>query len=133
MKKYLDIVRNVLYSGVLKGNRTGVRTLALPNQIFSHEMSDGFPLLTTKKMPMKTIAVELEGFIKGITSKKWYQERNCHIWDEWANPKVVKSVYEKEQDYLGSTEMMVGYPSADRSMKEIQKDTDDLGPIHKYQ
>ena len=133
MKAYLDIVRNVLYSGILKGNRTGVRTLALPNQIFSHEMSDGFPLLTTKKMPIKTIAVELEGFIKGITSKKWYQERNCYIWDEWANPKAVKRVYEEEQDYLGGTEMMGGYPSADRSMKQIQKDMDDLGPIYGYQ
>ena len=67
MKSYLEIMSNVLERGERKGSRTGVGTLALPNQFFSHDMSEGFPLLTTKKMPMKTIAVELEGFINGIT------------------------------------------------------------------
>jgi thymidylate synthase len=87
MKSYLDIVQKVLDKGKLKGNRTGVRTLVVPNIHFSHDMADGFPLLTTKKMAVKSIAVELEGFIGGVTKKSWYQERNCKIWDEWNNPK----------------------------------------------
>jgi thymidylate synthase len=50
-------------------------------------MGNGFPLLTTKKMPFRNIASELEFFIKGLTDKHWLQERNNHIWDEWANPE----------------------------------------------
>ena len=117
MKSYLDIVNNVITNGTLKDNRTGTYTLSLPNQVFSHDMSKGFPLLTTKKMPLRVIAVELEGFIKGITSKKWYQNRNCHIWDEWANPKLVNWVIKQHNS----------------DKKEIQKECDDLGPIYGYQ
>jgi thymidylate synthase len=87
MQAYLDIVNTVLTEGRWKGNRTGVRTLVVPNVHFSHDMNEGFPLLTTKKMAVKAMAVELEGFIGGITDKAWYQERHCHIWDEWSNPK----------------------------------------------
>jgi thymidylate synthase len=87
MQAYLDIVQTILNKGKLKGNRTGVRTLVVPNVHFSHDMSKGFPLLTTKKMAVKSMAVELEGFIGGITDKTWFQERNCKIWDEWSNPK----------------------------------------------
>jgi len=56
-------------------------------QIFKHNMCGSFPLLTTKTMAYKSMWVELEGFIKGITSKRWYQERNCNIWNEWSNPQ----------------------------------------------
>lgn len=86
MQAYLDIVDKVLTKGRWKGNRTGVRTLAVPNVHFSHDMSDGFPLLTTKKMAVKAMAVELEGFINGITDKQWYKDRGCNIWNEWKNP-----------------------------------------------
>ena len=89
MKTYLDIVDTVLRQGKWKGNRTGIRTLVVPNVHFSHNMDDGYPLLTTKKMAIKSMAVELEGFIKGIINKQWYKERGCHIWDEWANPKGI--------------------------------------------
>ncbi len=54
--------------------------------MFQHDMSKGFPLLTTKKVPFRLIASELEFFIKGITDKKWLQDRNNHIWDEWCSP-----------------------------------------------
>lgn len=86
MYKYLDIVKEVLNKGVWKGNRTGVRTLTLPNVHFSHDMDEGFPLLTSKKMATKAMAVELEGFIGGITDKNWYKERGCNIWNEWHSP-----------------------------------------------
>lgn len=89
MRSYLNIVKDILDNGVLKENRTGVNTLAISGAMFSHDMREGFPLLTTKKMSLKNIAVELEFFIKGLSSKKWLQDRNCSIWNEWANPQKV--------------------------------------------
>ena len=86
MKQYLDIVDNVLHNGVKKDNRTGISTISTFAETFRHDMSNGFPLLTTKKMALNSILVELEGFINGITSKKWYQDRGCKIWNEWSNP-----------------------------------------------
>ncbi len=126
MLSYLDIVADVLEYGKWKGNRTGVRTKVLPNVHWEHWMPSGFPLLTTKKMPFKTICVELEGFINGITSKKWYQERGCHIWDQWANPcKTAK----KTRDFIYDAEPGQRDPGLDR-IKQWQKEEDDLGPIY---
>ncbi len=87
MKAYLDIVKKVLDKGEVKENRTGIDTLAIAGAIFEHDMSQGFPLLTTKKMPFRLIASELEFFVKGKTDKQWLIDNNNHIWDEWANPK----------------------------------------------
>lgn len=89
MRSYLNIVKDILDNGILKENRTGVDTLAISGAMFSHDMREGFPLLTTKKMSLKNIAVELEFFIKGLSSKKWLQDRGCSIWNEWANPQKV--------------------------------------------
>jgi len=106
MKQYREIVENILSNGTMKESRTGKSTLSLTGQMFEHDMSDGFPLLTTKKMGLKNIATELEFFIKGHFDKGWLQERNCHIWDEWCNPqkvpyahdKVTKAKMEEEKD-----------------------------------
>lgn len=87
MKSYLDIVRHILENGEVKENRTGVDAITVAGIKFEHDMADGFPLLTTKKVPFKSMRVELEFFIKGLTDKQWLQERRCTIWDEWANPK----------------------------------------------
>jgi thymidylate synthase len=87
--QYLDLVQKILNEGVRKENRTGIDTLAIAGACIEHDMSEGFPLLTTKKMAFKSVKVELEGFIKGIRSKKWFQDRGCTIWDEWCNPAVV--------------------------------------------
>ncbi len=89
MKQYLDILKKIVDEGVWKQNRTGIKTKSITGAMFEHKMSEGFPALTTKKLAFKTMTVELEGFIKGITSKKWYQERGCHIWDSWCNPLKV--------------------------------------------
>lgn len=89
MKQYLDILNKILKEGQRKKNRTGIDTISITGHMFEHNMSDGFPLLTTKKMAKKVMAVELEGFINGITDKSWYQERGCHIWDEWCSPLKV--------------------------------------------
>ncbi len=86
--QYANLVREIL-AAPKKENRTGVDTYAIACWSIRHDMADGFPLLTTKKMGMKTIAAELECFIKGLNSKKDFHDRNCHIRDERANPQKV--------------------------------------------
>ena len=107
----------------------GIRTKACPNVFFSHEMSDGFPLLTTKKMAWKAIRVELEGFIRGITEKDWFQSRGCKIWDEWGNPEKVSQIMK---------EWEAKYPNASpqeklEAKKWFQQTENDLGTIYGYQ
>jgi thymidylate synthase len=111
MKAYLEILQRILDKGIQKKNRTGIDTISITGAMFEHDISEGFPLLTTKKMAYKSMLVELEGFIKGITSKKWYQERNCHFWDFWCNPQKVP---------YGN----------DEETKIKMKEEDDLGPIY---
>jgi len=96
MKAYLDIVQKILDQGTRKENRTGVDTIAIAGALFEHDMSQGFPLLTTKKVPFRLVASELEFFIKGITNKNWLQERNNHIWDEWCSPEKVQYGHDEE-------------------------------------
>lgn len=96
MRAYLDYLKYVLDNGIWTENRTGVKTLACSGYMLVHDMKDGFPLLTTKKMGLKNIAVELEAFINGITDKRWFQERNNKIWNEWCNPKKVPYANDEE-------------------------------------
>jgi len=95
MRQYFDIVKNVLSKGCKKQDRTGTGTLAVPGMMFQHDMSNGFPLLTTKKVPYHLIKTELEFFINGITDKHWLQDRNNHIWDEWCTPLKVKYAHDR--------------------------------------
>ncbi len=135
MKQYLDILQNILVNGKSKlpfrkteGRTLSQGTIGLANVVLSHDMSDGFPLLTTKKMGLRNIAVELEGFIKGITDKKWFKNRKCNIWNEWANPKAVKEYLKAEQG------RNLGVSVNDPANIAIAKETlDDLGPIYGYQ
>ena len=89
MQSYLAIVKNVLDHGERKDNRTGIRTKAIAGTFFEHNMQEGFPLLTTKKIPFRLVASELEFFIKGITDKERLLARNNHIRDEWCSPDRV--------------------------------------------
>lgn len=88
-KQYIGLLNKILAEGQWKGNRTGVDCLTIAGFMFEHDMSEGFPLLTSRKLPFKSTKVELEFFIKGLRSKKWLQDRGCHYWDGWCNPKVV--------------------------------------------
>ncbi|MDR2965871.1 MAG: thymidylate synthase [Treponema sp.] len=89
MKAYLDIVQTILNSGFRKQNRTGMDALTIAGAMFEHDMIEGFPLLTTKKMPVRMIFSELEFFIRGITDKEWLSERKNSIWNEWCSPDIV--------------------------------------------
>ncbi|MFH1874942.1 MAG: thymidylate synthase [Pseudomonadota bacterium] len=96
MKAYLNIVEKILNQGLAKPDRTGTGTIAIAGAMFEHEMSEGFPLITTKHVPLRLVASELECFIKGITDKKWLQDRDNHIWDEWCTPLKVKYGHDAE-------------------------------------
>ena len=96
MRQYLDLVEKILTEGKQKNDRTGTGTIVIPSVMIQHDMAQGFPLLTTKKIFTRAIKVELEGFIKGITDKKWYQDKKCNIWNEWCNPEKVSYGHDEE-------------------------------------
>jgi thymidylate synthase len=80
-KQYIDLLQTILEHGVDKNDRTGTGTKSIFGYAIRHKMSDGFPLLTTKKMPFKTIVTELLWFLRGDTNIKYLVDNNCHIWD----------------------------------------------------
>ena len=80
-KQYTDLLQDILDNGVAKQDRTGTGTISVFGRQIRHKMSEGFPLLTTKKMPFKTIVTELLWFLRGDTNIKYLVDNNCHIWD----------------------------------------------------
>jgi len=91
-KQYIDLLQDILDNGVQKQDRTGTGTTSIFGRQIRHNMKDGFPLLTTKKMPFKTIVTELLWFLRGDTNIKYLVDNNCHIWDGDAYKNYVDTV-----------------------------------------
>ena len=126
-EKYQDILLDILHNGVEKEDRTGTGTLSVFGKQFRHNMANGFPLLTTKKMAWKVMVTELLWFLRGDTNIKWLVENKCNIW----NGDAYKAYRIKVQDHYEK-----GGDVADMSQfLELVKEGGisefgDLGPIY---
>jgi thymidylate synthase len=86
MHAYLDLVRHILDTGVPHADRTGVGTLSTFGYQMRFDLSAGFPMVTTKKLHLRSIIIELLWFLRGDTNVKWLQDNKVSIWNEWAGP-----------------------------------------------
>jgi thymidylate synthase len=123
-KQYTDLLQDILDNGVTKQDRTGTGTLSAFGRQIRHKMSEGFPLLTTKKMPFRLIATELMWFLRGDTNIKYLVDNNCHIWDGDAFKNYLNT-------YKGNFEMdREEFIEAIKTNPEFAQRWGDLGPVY---
>ena len=123
-KQYKDLLKSILDYGVEKKDRTGTGTKSIFGYTIRHKMSDGFPLLTTKKMAWKTMVTELLWFLRGDTNIKYLVDNDCHIWDGDAFKYYTKKV----------NEIIDGYKCGDimgmqDHIEKLFSDSDKLTPL----
>jgi thymidylate synthase len=134
-KQYQDLLQSILDYGVEKKDRTGTGTKSIFGYTIRHKMSDGFPLLTTKKMAWKTMVTELLWFLRGDTNIKFLIDNNCHIWDGDAYKNYEKE-FEKGTHLEGTGLLWMAKESKETFIYKIKTDDEfakkwgELGPIY---
>ena len=88
MNQYENLLKHIYETGTFKSDRTGTGTKSIFGAQIRFNLQDGFPLITTKKVHLKSIIYELLWFIKGETNTRYLKENNVSIWDEWASPEI---------------------------------------------
>ena len=136
--RYQALLQDILDNGVQKGDRTGTGTISVFGRQIRHKMSDGFPLLTTKKMPFKTIVTELLWFLRGDTNIKYLVDNNCHIWDgdAYQRYKTTYDIESREGSYGLEELHMLSDLTKEEFINKIKTDDEfakkwgKLGPIY---
>ena len=126
-KQYQGILRKLVLYGSEKGDRTGTGTLSYFGGQIRHNMADGFPLLTTKRMAVKTMMTELKWFLKGDTNIKYLVDNGCNIWNGDAYKKYCKAHPSEYEDDMFTQEEFIEHIKEDES---FAKNWGELGPIY---
>ena len=121
-KRYQELLQDILDNGVEKKDRTGTGTISVFGRQIRHKMSEGFPLLTTKRMPFKTIVTELLWFLRGDTNIKFLVDNNCHIWNGDA--------YKRFTYYTDEETSMERFIELIKTDDEFAKKWGELGPVY---
>ena len=135
MRQYLDLLEDIKQNGVKKSDRTGVGTISVFGRTMRFDLSEGFPLLTTKKMFARGIIHELIWFLQGSTNIKYLVDNGVHIWDEWPYKHYLQSSGKTVPD-SGSDEWKNGIAEFTESIKKndkFAKKWGELGPVYGYQ
>jgi thymidylate synthase len=136
-KKYTDLLQDILDNGTTKSDRTGTGTISVFGRQIRHKMSEGFPLLTTKKMPFGLITTELLWFLRGDTNIKYLVDNNCHIWDGdtyknylLEDAKVLPNMSTEKMTQLGFRLSQQEFINRIKTDAEFANEWGDLGPIY---
>jgi thymidylate synthase len=131
-ESYLDLLEHIIKNGAVKTDRTGTGTKSVLGYQMRFNLADGFPLLTTKKVPIKSIIHELLWFMRGDTNLKYLADNNVHIWDEWPY-KAYLTRNGKPMPKVGSNEWNEGlkeFVEKIKTDKDFAKEYGNLGPIY---
>ena len=134
-ESYIELLEHIMEYGNQKGDRTGTGTKSVFGYQMRFNLEDGFPLLTTKKVPIKMIIHELLWFLRGDTNLKYLADNNVHIWDEWPYKSYLLRNNKKIPEINGE-EWRAGMKEFVERIKtdeEFAKEYGDLGPIYGYQ
>jgi len=126
-RDYIELLKDIMTNGVEKGDRTGTGTISVFGRQIRHNMQDGFPLLTTKKMAVKTMMTELKWFLKGDTNIKYLVDNGCNIWNGDAYKKYCKAHPSVYHDDMFSQEEFINKIKTD---DEFAEKWGELGPIY---
>ena len=132
-KQYTNLLQDIISNGIIKQDRTGTGTISVFGRQIRHNMKEGFPLLTTKKMPFKTMVTELLWFLRGDTNIKYLVDNNCHIWDGDAYKRYADSHNTFIDGFVHVTPMAHSKESFIEAIKtddEFAKKWGELGPIY---